>query len=141
MTEGICPECKGLKGYWNDNHSFWDDCPTCHGTGKAQLAKASRSDRTTVAKIICRYGETCKHADCFDTGWQRLCDRAKKADQIIALLLDEEGIRKQERERVMRKIELDLIYVALEMDGTPSLHLQTNSHKSAEKWQALKEGE
>ena len=44
------------------------------------------------------------------------------------------------RKEVVKWVECNLVYIALGYDGKPSLHLQTNEHKSAEKWQAkLKE--
>ena len=49
-------------------------------------------------------------------------------------------IRQAGIREAVKWVETNLIYVALEFDGTPALHLQTNEHKSAEKWQAkLKE--
>jgi len=43
------------------------------------------------------------------------------------------------RQEIFREIERDLLYIALEYDGTPVLHLQTNEKKSAQKWQSLKD--
>lgn len=53
-----------------------------------------------------------------------------------------EGVIRQDekkiRERIFEEIESKLLYIALDYDGKPVLHLQTNGEKSAEKWLSLK---
>ena len=62
-----------------------------------------------------------------------------RRDSYLIAREQEEACQKV-REEIVEWVEHNLIYIALEYDGTPVLHLQTSGKKSAEKWQAqLKE--
>ena len=45
--------------------------------------------------------------------------------------------RKAVAEEIKQGLEKDLLYIALEYNGIPSLHLQTNAKKSARKYQSF----
>ena len=82
---------------------------------------------TETAEVLFNFRNAMDIAGIKSVLWQ-LANSSFKAGRL-------EGIKE-----VVEWIQHNLIYIALEYNGTPSMHLQTNEHKSAEKWQAkLKE--
>lgn len=96
--------------------------------------------KDTVIKITRENIRTYCGIDRYEVGDVNNPITVKQDDwDIKSLLKDQAEISFEAgRREVVEWVEQHLIYIALEYDGMPVLHLQTNGKKSAEKWQKQK---